>query len=195
LIKSLVNKGAYQILYIRAETRKRIAGGKISIKRKNFLDMFFLKLWDNLNPLTRMLGFRSPRCIKSADEFLQIIKRERARADRYSHEFSLAFFYLENMDSSDDTLKCLSHIIARRVRYTDQVGWLDKSSLTVLLPDTSAHDARKFVHKISNAIAETDSPPTCRVYTYSFQKYRSIIKRLGSPAVVNDYVEKTLVSY
>lgn len=156
--------------------------------------MSFSKLWNNLNPLIRLLGFRSPRCIKSAEEFLQILKRERARADRYSHEFSLAFFYLENMDSSDDTLRRLSHIIARRVRYTDQVGWLDRCSFTVLLPDTPAHDARKLAHEISNAIAETDSPPACRVYTYSFQKYRSIIKRFGSPAVINDYVEKTLVS-
>jgi len=61
--------------------------------------MSFSKLWDNFNLLTRMLGFRSPRCIKSADEFLQILKSERARAERYSHEFSLAFFYLENMNS------------------------------------------------------------------------------------------------
>ena len=156
--------------------------------------MSFLKLWNNLKPLTRLQGSRSPRCIKSAEEFLQILKSERARADRYSHEFSLAFFYLENMDSSDDTLRRLSRVIARRVRYTDQVGWLDRYSFTVLLPDTSAHDARKLAHEISNAIAETDSPPACRVYTYSFQKYRSIINRSGSPAVINDYVEKTLVS-
>ena len=156
--------------------------------------MSFSKLWDNLKPLTRLRGSRSPRCIKSAEEFLQILKRERARADRYSHEFSLAFFYLENMDSSDDKVRRLSHVIARRVRYTDQVGWLDKSSFTVLLPDTSAQDARKLAHEISNVIAETDSPPACRVYTYSFQKYRSISKRLGSSAVINDYVEKILVS-
>ncbi len=71
--------------------------------------MSFSKLWDNLNPLTRLPGSRSPRCIKSAEEFLQILKSERARADRYSHEFSLAFFHLENMDSSHATVRRLSH--------------------------------------------------------------------------------------
>ena len=84
--------------------------------------MSFSKLWDNLKPLTRLRGFRFPRCIKSAEEFLQILKSKRSRC------------------------------------------------------------ARKLARKISNAIAETDSPPACRVYTYPIHKYQSIINRFGSPA-------------
>ena len=84
-----------------------------------------------------MLGFCSPRCIKSPEEFLQILKRKRVCADGYINDFSIAFFYLENRDSSHAPVRNLSCVIARRVGYTDQVGCFDKRSFTVLLPDTS----------------------------------------------------------
>ena len=155
----------------------------------------FLKLWDNLKPLTRLRGFRFPRCIKSAEEFLQILRSERARADGYFSILIISkmlYLYLENLGSSQATVRRLSHLIARRVCYTDQVGWLDRHSFTVLLPDTSARGARNLARKISNAIAETDSPPACRVYTYPIHKYRSIINRFSSPAPENGAAEINL---
>jgi len=104
------------------------------------LAISFLKLWDNLKPLICLLGPRFPRCIKSAEEFLQILKSERAHAECYSRAFSLAFFHLENMDSSHATVRRLIYVILkpahdkvrRKVISRGQLGLRGRTEKTLL---------------------------------------------------------------
>jgi lipopolysaccharide/colanic/teichoic acid biosynthesis glycosyltransferase len=104
--------------------------------------------------------------IASAEVFRAIFDRERARADRYSHEFSLVIFHLGNSDASDEVARHLAHVLAQRKRSTDEVGWLDQWHIGAILPDTSADKARQFAEDVARKIGNTHSTTSYRICRY-----------------------------
>lgn len=131
--------------------------------------IFILKLWDKIKPLTRLQGFHYPRCIKSAEEFLQILKRERVCADGYFNDFSIAFFYLENKDSSHAPVRRLIYVILkpahdkvrRKVISRGQLGLRGRTEKTLL-----------HYHALEN-IAE--SSPGCHEVSSSLGSFRQCV--------------------
>jgi lipopolysaccharide/colanic/teichoic acid biosynthesis glycosyltransferase len=106
-----------------------------------------------------------PECptIHSVADFDVIIAKEKARADRNSHLFSLVSFEIDPSDSSKDSVACFAYYLKNRIRITDQIGWLDTDSIGVLLFNSSRVEAEKFIEKILLI-----SPPNiCYKYTIS----------------------------
>ena len=80
------------------------------------------------------------------ERFLELISKERERADRTHDELSLATIRLGSpRRGSDPGLHHALEMILRRVRRLDEVGWLRPGTLGLLLPATSPAGARKLV--------------------------------------------------
>jgi len=111
--------------------------------------------------------------IKSPDELQIIINRERCRVNRNSHAFSLAVFKVNMTSYNGEVAQSLAEILSRRLRLTDDAGWLDDEHIAVVLDYTWAEGAWKFASDISELVSEkmnlSDQSDRIeyRVYTYS----------------------------
>jgi len=119
-----------------------------------------------------LLGDPGHARLPSRGQFLRMLHRERARADRTGSQFSLLALGVdrgpprERSWQSRATLRHLLRLLQRRLRLTDDVGWLDGRHLGVILPDTPAWGAWALVDDLYLALP-TDIPLfECKVYVY-----------------------------
>jgi lipopolysaccharide/colanic/teichoic acid biosynthesis glycosyltransferase len=110
--------------------------------------------------------------LPSRGQFLRLMQRERARADRAGSQFSLLVLGADRAPGGAwsghgrATLHHLLRLLRRRLRVTDDVGWLDRRHLGVILPDTPAWGAWSLVDDLCLAFP-TDIPLFhCKVYVY-----------------------------
>ncbi|MFO7606542.1 MAG: sugar transferase [Desulfurivibrionaceae bacterium] len=99
-------------------------------------------------------------------EFSRILARERARAERSTHRFSLIVF--ENGErklSSKEENDFLTELTAR-MRVTDEAGWLRQNRIGVILHNASTPDAWKFARKIRSSLLTAKGQLLCKVYSY-----------------------------
>jgi lipopolysaccharide/colanic/teichoic acid biosynthesis glycosyltransferase len=108
-------------------------------------------------------GFRG---VHSVEQFRAILERERARADRNEHQFSVVVFDAVGTQAHSSEAQHLVHVLTKRIRFTDQLGWLDGQRIAVLLPETPAAGAWKLAGDASTALGADGRPPECNVYTY-----------------------------
>jgi len=101
-----------------------------------------------------------------AERFHTIIEQEKARADRNAHHFSLVLFQISKARQNILQVRYLIHLLANRIRWTDEVGWFDTGRLGVVLPDTSAVGAHRLADSICEAVAAKTSAPEYTVHTY-----------------------------
>ncbi|HEY1785807.1 MAG TPA: sugar transferase, partial [Pirellulales bacterium] len=101
----------------------------------------------------------------SVERLLTIINRERARADRSGIPFSVLRFTPADRASDLETFACVAKVLKRRLRITDDAGWLGQSQLGVVLPDTGAAGANRVASDVQNAMVGV-APPLCEIYTY-----------------------------
>jgi len=130
--------------------------------------MILGKLGTYLNLPARVRQIRTQHRIYSAEEFRMILNRERARVNRNGHIFSLIVFDVEGLDTTFASR--LAHVLARRIRSTDEVGWLDGRRVGIALPYTLQAGAGKLADDLSQLIATETSPPAYTIYTYPFEK-------------------------
>lgn len=107
--------------------------------------------------------------IRSCEEFQAIINHERARTDRNGREFSIMVFSFKQVQRDIAALKQVIHVLAARVRATEEIGWLDeKSSIGVIMPDTPREGAEKLAIDISALMKQVNPTPeyAYTVYTY-----------------------------
>ena len=104
--------------------------------------------------------------IHSEEEFRSIIERERARADRTDHQFSLIVLDLGSSDENHHTTHHMLQKIFRRVRRIDEIGWYDQNRIGVILPYTSAQGAQKFAESLCNSFNPPMGECFLNVYTY-----------------------------
>jgi lipopolysaccharide/colanic/teichoic acid biosynthesis glycosyltransferase len=129
--------------------------------------MIFGRIWRTLSATVRLVGGRGSRGICSADEFREIIDRERTRCDRNSHEFSLMLINLESIDDEKAFLRDLKDVLAARIRCTDDFGWLDAEQIGVVLPDTPNWGGKKFADDVRDRLSFRGRRLTdYAVYTY-----------------------------
>ena len=103
--------------------------------------------------------------LHSVDQLRNILDRERARADRSGIGFALLKFTPREEETAQETLLCLAKILKRRLRCTDETGWLGELQMGVVLPCTPAAGARNVADDISQCFGEF-TPPHCEVYCY-----------------------------
>jgi len=107
--------------------------------------------------------------VKPQVQFLSLVGRERALADRNGHTFSLLVFTLnKSMNKSD--VRDLIDTIHKRTRETDDVGWLDSDLLGVLLPYTAHDGAEHVARDIQQHYSDQNTRPHCTVYVYPPEK-------------------------
>lgn len=125
----------------------------------------FAKFLKKLNLFSKPKLSQDLRYINSAENFLAILNREIARADRYNKKISLIVF---NVDSHNDgsSAQFLGNFLSSRVRLSDEVGWFDEKSIGILLPDTSLDGAWKIAEEIREKISHTILQPSCKVFMY-----------------------------
>ena len=100
--------------------------------------------------------------ICSQEEFHAILIREKARADRNGHGFSLVAFELSEFE---DTSNLVAQV-KQRIRTTDEIGWFDHHTLGVFLYNTPAMGAWQFVNNSSGNKDDLFSTYKCNVYSY-----------------------------
>lgn len=119
---------------------------------------------NKLNPLRYLRKHRDDG-IYSKDAFTAILKRERARADRNAHCFSLTVFDVSKAES-EKTLDRFSNLLTERIRSTDVSGWLTDSHIGVLLPETPADGAWILARHVCKVMEEESRSVKCDVFTY-----------------------------
>jgi|HubBroStandDraft_6_1064221.scaffolds.fasta_scaffold69614_2 lipopolysaccharide/colanic/teichoic acid biosynthesis glycosyltransferase len=110
---------------------------------------------------------RGPRYgFKSSEEFAQILRNERQRADRAGAVFSLLAFSPESESVGDATYESLKDILSRRLRNTDETGWLDEHRVAASLPGTPAAGAWRLAEDVCHQFPEHVPAPVCTILTY-----------------------------
>ena len=126
-------------------------------------------LWEFLVGVCRLtgLGRRPPiRGLHSAEQLRRILGRERARADRTGDVFSLIAFWADDRSRGPAALAELAEILKRRLRSTDELGWLDTRRLGAVLPSTPAVGAGKVAEEIRSVYPPDRARPSYQVYCY-----------------------------
>jgi len=116
-----------------------------------------------------LVGLRQERSlsgIHSAEQFHAVLEREKARAERNSHQFSLVRFDVGKMRENIPQIRYLTRSLTNRIRWTDEVGWLDDECIGVILPETSAVGAERFAKSVCEMVASKCPPPEYTIYTY-----------------------------
>lgn len=124
------------------------------------------RLWTRFKvfvPLSRASALSS---VQPQERFHAIIRCERARADRNEGQFSVVLFNVGDPDANSTRVQYLAHVLANRIRSTDEAGWFDAHRIGVLLPETFAVGAWRLADDICQAIAAKATAPECTVYTY-----------------------------
>jgi lipopolysaccharide/colanic/teichoic acid biosynthesis glycosyltransferase len=116
--------------------------------------------------LSKIWNAKQVRALHSAREFASILNRERDRSDRTGQEFSLVVFEGNGNTGKYSTARRLVPILARRVRSTDDIGWLKDGRIGVALPHTASDGAWKFVDTVRQANNGKGPLPDCTVFSY-----------------------------
>jgi len=110
----------------------------------------------------RLTTQSSADCFYSQHEFHSILIREKARADRNGHGFSLVAI---EVSTNEDISPLVKHL-QKKIRTADEIGWFDRNTLGILLYNTSAVGAWQFVNKNRNKTEDVCSIFKCSVYSY-----------------------------
>ena len=108
--------------------------------------------------------------IYSEEEFRRIIDRERARADRTDHQFSLIVLDLGFTNGNHKTNKLLLQKIFSRIRRIDEIGWYDPKRIGIILPYTSERGAQIFAESLCQLSDPSMEHCIFNVYTYDFDR-------------------------
>ncbi len=100
--------------------------------------------------------------ICSQEEFHSILVREKARADRNGHGFSLVTIEVSNPENTPS----LTERFQQLIRTTDEIGWFDHNTLGVFLYNTSALGAWQFANNNRKKTGDCFSISKCSVYSY-----------------------------
>lgn len=111
-------------------------------------------------PIARLRG------LHTAEQMGRILERERARTDRSGDGFSLLAFAPPDRRTARATHRRLARILKRRLRWTDEVGWLDGRCIGAMLPCTPPRGAWKVAEDVCSSFPPHVPPPHCTVYEY-----------------------------
>jgi hypothetical protein len=116
------------------------------------------------------IGKKSPRRefrgLYSAEQLQQALRRERARADRFEQTLSLLSLGVSSARTGRDTLVEAAAVLRRRLRLSDEAGWLDRRHIGVLMPNTPPWGAWTLADELCLAFRPCVPLPQCRVYSY-----------------------------
>lgn len=128
--------------------------------------MVFTKFIRKLRNSHAEINGKKPEGICAAGDFARIVKRERARADRGGHHFAVIYFNIEKSKLTGASPEALLNLLSKRVRLTDEFGWIDKYHIGVMLFNAGADVACRFAGEIRDELSRTVTSLDFCVYTY-----------------------------
>jgi hypothetical protein len=123
-------------------------------------------LWGTFGPHPHKNGMPALFGIHSTQEFSAILVRERARANRNGHEFSLVVFDPGRAQPNSAYTRWLAQVLMQRVRATDEIGWFDDCHIGLVLPYTGPESALKVADDVRQIISAVAVSPRYTVYSY-----------------------------
>jgi PleD family two-component response regulator len=132
--------------------------------------MLLFKYRNNNYSLTNSLKKKTNGKIYNEDEFRTIIERERARADRTDHQFSLIVLDLKITDRNQYNTKYILEEIFCRMRKIDEIGWYGQYRIGIILPYTTAQGAQKFAESLCKLVDPSMVECVFNLFTYGSDK-------------------------
>jgi len=131
--------------------------------------------------------------IHSSENFHKALKRERYRADRNNHEFSLIIFDVGELEKNMDATRRFIDVLTSRVRISDEVGLYDERRLGVILPDTPSKGAQILADNVCKKIpvSTCNFNYECFTYTYPSQK-RFTVNSFSKSTLLKEDVDKKI---
>jgi len=124
----------------------------------------------HVNQFIRMRQTKALQNVHSAERFRVILERERARADRNGHQFSVVAFDIDSPEVNNANAKQLASILLKRIRFTDELGWFDNHRIAALLPETTTAGAITLAENVCQIFTATTSPPKYTIHSYPPKK-------------------------
>ena len=123
--------------------------------------------------------------IYSEEEFRRIIDKERARADRTDHQFSLIVFDLGFTNGNQKANGLEFQKILSRTRRIDEIGWYDRRRIGILLPYTPEWGAQKLAESLAELLDPSKAQCTFNIYTYGSD-------RTGSDELIQEKIGRSV---
>ena len=89
--------------------------------------------------------------ISSENEFRRQLKIERSRAHRNGHVFSVVVFDLRALRLKKKNAGSIVDLINGQLHDYDHIGWYSRNKIGVILPYTSAKEAKEFSKNITDS--------------------------------------------
>jgi lipopolysaccharide/colanic/teichoic acid biosynthesis glycosyltransferase len=105
-------------------------------------------------------------CLCNAAQMERVLRREIARADRGGRGFSLVLFRVKPGQPDHQGTRQLVHVLLKRARLTDEVGWFSEGYLCAMLTGTPENGARIFAEGVIEAVSRHAPRPIAVVYSY-----------------------------
>ena len=100
------------------------------------------------------------------NDFQGMVNRERARADRMGHHFSVIFFDVLKSTKSTCDMETIAALIHKRIRVYDDMCSIDGSRIAVLLPYTGYAQASSFANNIISTITPGEASLKYSIMSY-----------------------------
>ena len=126
-----------------------------------------------LNWKQAILGKKKANCINinrvtgvaSISKMRGILLRERARADRNGHEFSIIVLDIDCGNYSQKQIDNLFQVLKCRLRSIDEIGWFSENQIGIVLMYTVEENAAKLAADIT-ALIDADMMQFKKILTY-----------------------------
>jgi len=127
--------------------------------------MFFERLFIGIRRLGRPAAATALHGLRSPSELKTILQRERERTDRTGQQFSVVTLTGDEGEPGRAALEQSAQILKRRMRLTDEAGWMNARQIVAVLPGTTLNGAWKFAGDICRRLHGCPRP-ICKVYNY-----------------------------
>jgi hypothetical protein len=108
------------------------------------------------------------RGLHTAQRLRRILRRERDLADRFGGGYSLVCFTADCRDTRLAALRPLAKALKKRLRFSDEVGWLDdeRTQIGVVMHRTPGAAAAQVADEICRMLSPRVPPPLFEVSSY-----------------------------
>ncbi|WP_315852776.1 sugar transferase [Algisphaera agarilytica] len=101
-----------------------------------------------------------------AQHLNRILERERTRADRSGRPLSMVLLGYDGKSSQRKDAAAIVHLMQKRGRITDEIGWFDKKTGFAVLPDTPVQGGRRFAEIVQQQLRERGIRTSFAIYQY-----------------------------
>ncbi len=102
-----------------------------------------------------------------AEHLNRILERERTRADRTGRPLSMVLLGYDGNSRKRKDAEVIVHVMQKRGRITDEIGWFDKNTGFAVLPDTPVQGGRRFAEIVRQQLRERGIKTSFAIYQYA----------------------------